>query len=377
MSGRSLARQRPWRSRRAAGWRAALFALAGALGACEGSSEQKAVPSRATSATSDGGALDYDPRDIKMFLVLPTRFEADDNPITEEKVTLGRMLFYESRLSKNHDISCNSCHDLASYAVDHQPVSTGHKGQRGRRNALSVYNAGRHIAQFWDGRAPTLEEQAKGPILNPIEMAMPDEARVIDTLGSIPGYVALFKAAFPDASDPVTYDNLAKAIGAFERQLVTPARFDKYLAGDEKALTDEEARGFHTFLRLGCPTCHNRATVGGKNFQKLGVVNPYPDLTDNGLFDATQNPGDRHYFRVPSLRNVEKTAPYFHDGSVSSLDQVVRKMAWHQLGVKITEQEVKLLVSFLQSLTGEIPTAYIQRPPLPPSGPKTPRPDPT
>jgi cytochrome c peroxidase len=380
MSGHPLAGQPRSRSFPSAGWKAALIALAAALGACRGSSEHQAAPSATSSASArpvDGGALDHDPRDVKMFLVLPARFDSEDNPITEEKVKLGRMLFYEARLSRNHDISCNSCHDLASYGVDHQPVATGHKGQRGRRNALSVYNTGRHIAQFWDGRVRTLEEQAKGPILNPIEMAMPNEERVMDTLRSIPEYVALFKAAFPGDLDPVTFDNLAKAIGAFERQLVTPARFDRYLAGDEKALTEEEASGFHTFLRLGCPSCHNRAAVGGKNIQKLGWVNPYPDLTDNGRFDVTHDPGDIHYFRVPSLRNVEKTAPYFHDGSLATLDQVVRKMAWHQLGVQVTEEEVKLLVAFLKSLTGQIPTDYIQRPALPPSGSKTPRPDPT
>lgn len=352
--------------------------LAFALPACGKRTDPQPSPTPAAAASApplDARKLVFAQADVDRFRVLPARWETDDNPITEAKVKLGRTLFYDPRLSRNQDVSCNSCHDLESYGADHVPFSAGHRGQRGGRNAPTVYNAGGHLAQFWDGRADTLEEQAKGPILNPVEMAMPSEARVVETLKSIPGYVVLFKNAFPSDRDPVTYDSMAKAIGAFERQLVTPSRFDRYLAGDASALTDDELAGFHKFTKLGCLACHDRAAVGGTRFATLGMVKPYPGLTDNGRYDVTKDERDRHRYRVPSLRNVEKTGPYFHDGSVATLDQVVRKMAFHQLGTVLTDAEAKVLVAFLASLTGEIPRAYIQKPALPPSGPKTPKPD--
>jgi cytochrome c peroxidase len=365
----------------------AIVVLAAALGACDNPPEQRpqpaasaaasAKPVAAASAAPENKPLVFDPNDVKNFKVIPAKFETDKNEITDDKVKLGRMLYFETRLSKNQDLSCNSCHDLTTYGVDNKPFSSGHKGQLGGRNSPTVYNAGGHIAQFWDGRAATLEDQAKGPILNPVEMAMPSDKKVVEVLKSIPDYVTLFKAAFPKDKDPVTYDNMAKAIGAFERGLVTPSRFDKYLAGDQKALTDEELAGFHKFIKLGCPTCHTGAAVGGTTFQKLGLVKPYPDLKDNGRFDFTKDEKDKFFFRVPSLRNVAKTAPYFHNGSLTELNQVVRKMAFHQLGVELKDDEAKVLVAFLTSLTGELPADYIKKPDLPASGPKTPKPDPT
>ena len=220
--------------------------------------------------------------------MVPAAFESEENPITEEKIQLGRMLFFEKRLSKNHDVSCNSCHDLAKYGVDNEPTSPGHKGQRGDRNSPTVYNAGGHVAQFWDGRAKDLEEQAKGPILNPVEMAMPDEAYVLRTLKSMPGYVDAFKKAFPDDANPVTYDNMAKAIGAFERKLVTPSRFDDWRGGDQDALNEQEKRGFATFIKLGCPTCHVGPAIGGTTFQKFGLIKPWKDQSDLGRFVVTE-----------------------------------------------------------------------------------------
>jgi cytochrome c peroxidase len=371
---------------------AAVIFVAAGLGACSNPPDKEAPPSAAsqsaasqsakaaTSAVvtpSEAKAILFNADDTKVFKVLPATFETEKNPITNEKVTLGRMLFYETRLSKNRDLSCNSCHDLANYGVDNKSFSPGHKGQLGGRNSPTAYNAGNHIAQFWDGRAATLEDQAKGPILNPVEMAMPNDKKVIATLKSIPDYVKLFAAAFPKDKDPITYDNMAKAIGAFERGLVTPSRFDKFLAGEQKALTHEEQEGFQKFIKLGCPTCHTGVAVGGSVFQKLGLVKEYPDLKDNGRFDATKNEKDKFYFRVPSLRNVEKTYPYFHNGSLKTLDEVVPKMAWHQLGVELKPEEVKIIVSFLKSLTGEIPTEYIKKPDLPPDGPNTPKADPS
>jgi cytochrome c peroxidase len=238
-----------------------------------------------------------------------------------------------------------------------------------------VYNAGGHTLQVWDGRAPNLEEQAKGPILNPVEMAMPSEARVIETLKSIPGYVTAFQKAFPGEADPVTYDNVGKAIGAFERQLVTPSRFDKYLAGDENALTQAEKVGLSKFLGQGCQTCHNGPAIGG-SLQKLGLVVPFQSK-DQGRFDLTKNESDRMIFRVPTLRNVTKTAPYFHDGSVKDVQTAVKLMAQHQFGKQISDDEVKQIVTFLDALTGELPKSYITKPKLPASGPKTPKPDPS
>jgi cytochrome c peroxidase len=312
----------------------------------------------------------------QIFGVVPAEAPNPCNPSSEAKITLGRMLYYEPRISKNHDISCNSCHQLDRFGVDNEPTSPGHKGQRGERNSPTSYNAAFHIAQFWDGRAKDVEEQAKGPVLNPVEMAMPDEAAVIATLNSIPGYPPLFQAAFPDESDPVSYDNFARAVGAFERRLVTPSRFDKFLEGDTAALSDAEKQGLQTFIATGCPTCHNGPLIGGNTYQKLGVVEPYP-TEDIGRMAATTKPSDEYFFKVPSLRNVAKTGPYFHDGSIETLDMAVRVMARFQLGKTLTSDEAASIVSFLGSLTGEIPASYVAKPELPPSGPDTPAPDPS
>ncbi|MCS6913703.1 MAG: cytochrome-c peroxidase [Myxococcales bacterium] len=308
---------------------------------------------------------------------LPAAFESPANPLTEEKIALGRMLYYDKRLSKNHDISCNSCHDLARFGVDNQKVSPGHRKQLGSRNSPSVYNAAGHFAQFWDGRAPTVEEQAKGPVLNPVEMAMPNEQRVLATLRSMPAYVAAFRKAFPADKDPITWDNMARAIGAFERKLVTPARWDRFLAGEADALSEAEKIGFNTFVQVGCPTCHLGTLVGGTQYQKAGLVVPWPEQKDQGRYEVTKQEGDRMLFKVPSLRNVARTAPYFHDGSVATLEEAVRRMARHQLGKELSEQDTSAIVTWLQSLTGEIPQAYIQAPELPPSTAKTPKPDPS
>jgi cytochrome c peroxidase len=348
-----------------------LFLVAATVGTAAFS--QAAKP--ATPATTDAQNAVIDRALLNAFKALPARFEDPKNAITSEKVELGRMLYFDTRLSKNHDVSCNSCHDLNKFGVDGKPFSPGHKKQLGGRNSPTVYNAGGNVLQFWDGRAPNLEEQAKGPILNPVEMAMPSEARVIETLKSMPGYVTAFQKAFPGEADPVTYDNVGKAIGAFERQLVTPSRFDKYLAGDEKALTEAEKVGLKKFLDQGCQTCHNGAAIGG-SLQKLGLVVPFQSK-DQGRFDLTKKESDRMIFRVPTLRNVTKTAPYFHDGSVKDIQTAVKLMAQHQFGKQINDDDVKHIVTFLDSLTGELPKSYIARPKLPASTKATPKPDPS
>lgn len=311
------------------------------------------------------------------FKPLPARFESKDNAITPEKVALGKQLYFEKRLSKNHDVACNSCHLLSKYGVDGEPTSAGHKKQRGDRNSPTVYNAGNHLAQFWDGRAATLEEQAKGPVLNPVEMAMPDAAAVEKMLKSIPGYAPMFKSAFPNEAEPITYDNMAKAIGAFERTLSTPSRFDAFLKGDEKALSDAERKGLETFMLVGCTACHLGEGLGGGMYQKMGLVKAVPGLKDEGRAKVTKLATDTFFFKVPSLRNIEKTAPYFHDGSEKTLEGAVTMMGEYQLGKVLSKEETASIVTFLRALTGPLPKdAAVEPKPLA-AGKNTPKADPT
>lgn len=337
----------------------------------------KTASACAFAALLAAAAVDVDPARLKMFAPLPEVMTAPKNPVTEAKVTLGRMLYYETRLSKNHNVSCNSCHLLDRYGVDEQQVSDGHRGQKGTRNAPTVYNAAGHFVQFWDGRAPDVEEQAKGPVLNPVEMAMSSEKDVVAVLKSMPEYVAAFRRAFPGQADPVTFDNMARTIGAFERKLVTPCRWDKFLKGDKAALTDAEKAGFNQFVETGCVTCHAGSYLGANSFQKLGLVKPWTHLSDLGRYAVSKQDADKLTFKVPSLRNIEKTAPYFHDGSVATLEQAVRLMAEHQNGKQLKPPEVRSIVTFLKALTGEIPADYIKPPVLPKSTSATPKANPS
>jgi cytochrome c peroxidase len=311
---------------------------------------------------------------LKMFAPLPETVPLKTTGPVEAQVVLGRMLFYDTRLSKSQTIACNSCHDLSNYGVDGEPTSEGFKGQRGDRNSPTVYNAAAHFVQFWDGRASDVEAQAKGPVLNPVEMAMSSAEAVIAVLESMPEYVAAFKRAFPKEGKPVTYDNMALAIGAFERGLLTPSRWDKFLNGDKAALTAEEQAGFHAFVSAGCSTCHAGALLGGNLFQKIGVMKPYPDASDPGRYKVTRVESDKMMFKVPSLRNVAKTAPYFHNGKVATLDQAVAQMADYQLDKQLPASEISSIVAFLNALTGIVPMQYIQKPELPKSMPRTPKP---
>lgn len=318
-------------------------------------------------------ASTIDTAKLSMYAPLP------DNVLTagaasEDRIALGRMLYYDARLSKSQTVSCNSCHDLAKYGVDGQPTSEGYKGQHGDRNSPTVYNAAAHFVQFWDGRAPDVEAQAKGPVLNPVEMGLASDKQAVAVLKSIPEYVAAFGKAFPGEKDPVTFDNMAIAIGTFERKLVTPSRWDKFLKGDQAALTEAEKAGFNTYADTGCGTCHAGALLGGNLYQKVGVMNPYPDTSDPGRFKVTKSESDRMFFKVPSLRNIEKTGPYFHNGKVATLDQAVVQMADYQLGKKLNPEQTASIVTYLKALTGEIPADYIKQPELPKSTPKTPKP---
>lgn len=310
---------------------------------------------------------------LMMFKPLPTEAPSADNELTDAKINLGRMLYYETRISKGGKMSCNSCHQLDKYGQDNLPFSPGHEGKLGGRSSPSTYNAALHIAQFWDGRAPTVEEQAKGPVLNPVEMGMPSADFVVDVLKSIPGYVEAFKAAFPGEADPINYNNFGKAVGAFERKLVTPSRWDEFLKGKKEALTAEEQKGFETYAKAGCVTCHNGPAVGGAMYQKLGLIKAWPELKDLGRFEATKQESDKHYFKVPSLRNVTETAPYLHDGSVKTIEEMVKMMAEYQLAKSLTDEEVASIVTFLKALKGDIPKEYVAEPKLPESGPNTPK----
>jgi cytochrome c peroxidase len=311
-------------------------------------------------------SADFNPRLLRRFLPVRARIDAEGRPASDELVALGRTLFYDKRLSKNRDLSCNSCHKLDAYGVDGEATSPGFGGQRGGRNSPTVYNSAGYFAQFWDGRASDVEAQAKGPILNPIEMAMPDEQSVVLRLKAIPGYVSAFQRAFPGESAPVTYDNVGRAIGAFERGLTTPSRWDSYLKGDKSALSPAEVDGLKLFTNVGCMVCHTGEFLGGNSYQRAGAVEPWPNQTDEGRAAVTKNAADRMMFKVPTLRNIAKTAPYFHDGSAKTLDVAVRMMGKHQLGLELEDGEVRSIVTWLGSLTGELPMSYIAVPTLPP-----------
>jgi len=288
-------------------------------------------------------------------------------------VELGKKLFFDPRLSLSGFISCNSCHNLSMGGSDNLKSSIGHNWQKGPINSPTVLNSSLNVAQFWDGRALTLKDQAAGPIANPGEMASTHELAVA-TLQSIPGYVGEFKSVF--GNDKVTIDEVTKAIAAFEETLVTPnSRFDKWLKGDKKALTPVELAGYQLFKESGCTACHNGSAVGGNTFQKMGVVEPYKsDNPAEGRIAVTKEEADRFNFKVPTLRNVELTYPYFHDGAAGTLSQAVDTMGRIQLGKKFTPAENAKVVAFLKTLTGDQPDFKL--PILPPSTDKTEPPHP-
>ncbi len=296
----------------------------------------------------------------KVFKSLPVS-SVDFTKEALAKIELGKLLYFDKRLSKNGTQSCNSCHDLEKYGVDNLSFSPGDgKGTLGGRNSPTSLNAFLHITQFWDGRAKDVEEQAKGPILNPVEMGMPSAEAVVARISAIPEYVSLFKTAYP--GQEIDYNKLTASIGYFERTLVTPSRFDKFLNTDFEALTKEEKIGLQTFIEVGCPTCHAGVAVGGGQYQKFGVYGNYWEATgskkvDNGKFDLSKNEAEKFVFKVPGLRNVAKTYPYFHDGSVKNLDDAIRIMGKLQLNKDLTDKQVKSIQVFLESLTGEVPAS--------------------
>ncbi|NOX17647.1 MAG: cytochrome-c peroxidase [Chlorobi bacterium] len=287
----------------------------------------------------------------KMFAPLPKTMPGSEND-TPERIALGKKLYFDTRLSVNDEQSCNTCHllDEGKAGVDNLPTSPGALGKNGVRNSPTVLNAGFHFVQFWDGRAKDLFAQAKGPILNPIEMAMPDSAAVEKKIGAIDEYKEAFAKAFPD-DGKVSFDNIAEAIAAFERTLITKDRFDNFLKGNPAALTETEAEGLDVFIKRGCTTCHAGALLGGNMFQKMGFYQAYKDTTDKGRYDVTKNEADMYMFKVPSLRNVAFTAPYFHDGQVAALTEAITEMSRMQLQEPLTEEEVVKVAAFLGSLS--------------------------
>jgi len=289
------------------------------------------------------------------------------------RVELGRKLFFDPRLSRSGFISCNSCHNLSLGGSDNLPTSIGHNWQKGPINSPTVLNSSMNVAQFWDGRARDLKEQAGGPIANPAEMAS-SHVLAVDVLRSIPAYVEEFRQVF--GTPEVDIDRVTGAIAAFEKTLVTPhSRFDRWLAGDDDALTPSELAGYQLFKSSGCAGCHNGPAAGGASFQKFGIVQPYQ--TSNpaiGRAAVTGNEVDRMSFKVPTLRNVELTYPYFHDGAAHTLEEAVEVMGRLQLGREYKPQEVADIVAFLKTLTGEQPNVGL--PILPPSSNTTPKPQP-
>lgn len=273
---------------------------------------------------------------------------------SKEKIALGEKLYFETALSVNGEQSCNSCHQLdgKQTGVDNLRVSPGAiEGKEGDRNSPTVWNAGLHFVQFWDGRAADLKEQAKGPILNPVEMAIPDEATAVNNLKKA-GYEDEFKKVF-GANDALTYDNIAEAIAAFERTLITKDRFDDFLNGDDKALNEEELEGLQNFISVGCIACHQGPLLGGQMYQKMGLVNAYPNKEDKGRYEETGNEFDRYMFKVPSLRDISRTAPYFHDGKAETLEDAVEQMAYYQIGRTLDKETTASIVAFLKTLENQ------------------------
>lgn len=311
-----------------------------------------------------------------MFKPVPATIPAlNDNEVTPEKIDLGKALFFDPRMSASGVFSCNSCHNLATGGDDNMPTSIGHGWQQGPRNSPTVLNSVFNEAQFWDGRAADLAEQAKGPVQAGVEMAnTPDN--LLATLNSMPQYVEWFNEAFPDTDDPVTFDNFAKAIEAYEATLITPAPFDAWLNGDDSALTDEEKRGLEVFMEAGCASCHGGVNLGGNGYYPFGLVErPGADIlpeNDKGRYQVTATASDQYVFRAAPLRNIALTAPYFHSGVVWDLETAVEIMATSQLGTELAAQETKSIVAFLNALTGEIPEVVY--PVLPPETADTPRP---
>ncbi len=288
------------------------------------------------------------------FQPLPDNFFLEGSHPSPELVALGRRLFFETQLSADANVSCSTCHNVAKDGADEHKFSPGHKMVPVGRNSPTVFNAAGQVAQFWDGRAKTVEEQALGPILAAGEMAMPNGDAVVTVLKNDHTYLADFKAAFPDDPNPVTFNNVGLAIGAFERKLVKPSRWDKFLMGDDNALGDIEKQGVTTFVDLGCSGCHSGALLGGSSLMKLGAVAPWPNQADQGKFGLTKDEADKMVFKVAPLRYATETAPYFHDASAPDLKTAIKMMGKHQLGKDVSDTQAAEIEAWLSSTSGPV-----------------------
>ena len=304
--------------------------------------------------------------------VLPQVIVSERNPVTPAKVTLGKTLFYETRISIDGTVSCSKCHPFGLYAADGLRESIGNQCRLNPRNAPTVLNAAAQISAHWIGNRIDVEDQAKQSVIGSPSFGMSSFADVEKKLKAIKGYGPLFEQAFPGEKEPISIDNFAKAIGAFERTLVTPSHLDSFLEGEKEAMNEGEKKGLRTFMEVGCIMCHSGPYLGGQMYQKFGLLEPYWKYTgtkteaiDEGRFAVTKNESDRYVFKVPVLRNIAKTSPYFHDGSVDSLESAEGIMAKVQLGRNLSKEEIRDIHAFLISLTGKIPDNALQVPLLP------------
>jgi cytochrome c peroxidase len=336
--------------------------------------QPSAQPAETTAATT--GAPPFDSSQLALFAPLPAKLELPENPLTDDKVALGRQLYFDKRLSRGQDVSCNSCHDVSKNGADRGAHSTGTHGRVTEYNTPTVFNAAGGFGQGWDTRATMVEDFVVPHMLQPSVMGMPDEKHVVDVVASIPAYAAAFKRVYP-SEKAITAEQVAKTLGAYTRKLVTPAPWDRFLLGDDSALTRAQRAGLGVFLDAGCSGCHAGKYMGASQNQKLGLAKPWPGDAgaDLGRYVVTKQEIDKGVFKVPSLRNVTKTAPYLHDGSVASLEQISELMSRHQLGRELDAARAAKIVTFLGALSGEPPRDLISKPSLPPSGPKTPKPE--
>jgi cytochrome c peroxidase len=306
----------------------------------------------------------------QLFKPLPKDAATAEFPVTPERVALGRALFFDPRISLDGTVSCARCHQPALYGTDALAKSVAVKDRTAPRHAPTVLNAALQFVAHWRGDRKNVEDQAKQALIGPPSFGNPDYAAAMAKIEGIPGYAPMFQKAFPGEKNPITPDNWGEAIGAYERTLLTPSPFDAYLKGNVKALSPAARTGLAKFIGTGCTTCHNGVDVGGGMYQKFGLLEDYWKATgskepDKGRFDVTKDPADMYVFKVPSLRNVAMTPPYFHDGSVATLPEAVRVMARVQLGKTLSDQDVHDIIAFLDSLTGPLPKSFAEAPVLP------------
>lgn len=318
--------------------------------------DTQAQPEKRAASTA---SVDINPRLLRRFKPARPVIPSDDNELTKPKVELGRQLFHDTRLSGRGQHACNDCHKLSDYGVDGKRTPPGVK-----RNVPTVYNVAGHF-EFSDGKAKTIEDQALDALLSPSQSGAASEEAVLAAIAEIPEYVSAFRAAFPGSQQPLTFANVGRAIGAFERHLTTRGRWDAFLEGDPSALQAEEGEGLKLFLNLGCAVCHTGEDLGGTMYEKLGAVERWPNQQDQGRYETTKKDADRMLFKVPTLRNVVETAPYFHDGATADLETAVTLMAKHQIGMKLEPTEVSAIVAWLKSLTGQPTSEQTAKPQLP------------